>query len=836
MNIIPVMPVPSGAEPGNFTDQLCDKTCEFFLQRSDGYSIAGGLTDFVDSVMQSLCSGITDKIGVSEYALIAVGGYGRREMMPFSDIDIMMLARDDSENVRESVQALLYSMWDRGLNISHSFRTLRECVEDCLKDLQTRTALMDCRYISGNKKIFDEFMRDCHPRIVLKDKRGFISSLLTEVDRRHKTTGESLYLLEPNVKECRGGLRDIHTISWLAKSELRISSPADYVRFLSGRQFRDFVSAHNFLLKLRGAIHISSRRKNDTLSANLHNSVALALDFRNTKRYYASEIMMRVFYMKSKAVSDSLAKISGLCGRKYFSVPPFFTVRKITKDFSLSKNEIIVRDPEVLRDTGKMMEAFKIFSETGRMFSPQVEEILKNNAFLIGREGRNSREAIVNFRQTLRGTRVYETLKRMHDTSVLDRFIPEFGRIRQLVILETFHRYTVDEHTLIAIRNMENLRKCRDGMLGHLAAIFEKINQEILYAAVLFHDIGKGISRKHEEAGYLMIRSILERLLYDPNERQIIEFLVRNHITLSKFAMTRDVDAPETVIRMAEIAQNESNLDMLYVMTYADMSAVNPNFWNEWKASMLGELYRKTLEHLRGIVHDPYKQLNHEAAAFAGKMSKRYLLSNTAEEIGRDCELSKLAATEDMALLIEEKGGTAELILLSLRTEGLFSIAAGVLSRRRLNIVHARLFTGENRLVLCKIIISNWKELKWEGLDACIKDELRKAALHGAQVETLRAPRASGVRLAERPGLLLEIDNETGEKQTILDVIMPDHVGLLYDIAIRLQASKIDILSAMINTEDGMAHDVFYLQKKADRLRAEDCERILKALLAIEPG
>jgi|WetSurMetagenome_2_1015567.scaffolds.fasta_scaffold00012_19 [protein-PII] uridylyltransferase len=836
MDIIPEMPVSSGSEAINFTDKLCGKACEFFLQRADGFRIAGGLTDYVDSVMQTLYSEVTAKIGHSEYALIAVGGYGRREMMPFSDIDILLLARENSEEIRESVQTLLYCMWDKGLNISHSVRTLNECVEDCLKDLQTRTALMDCRFLSGSKAVFDEFMRDCYPRIVLKDKRGFISSLLTEVDRRHKTTGESLYLLEPNIKECRGGLRDIHTISWLSRAELRISSSSDYVRFLSERQFRDFVSAHNFLLKLRAAVHICSRRKNDTLSANIHNSVALALGFRNTKRYFASEIMMRAFYMKSRAVSDSLAKISRLCGRKYINVPALFTVRKITKDFSLSKNEIIVRDPEILRDTGKMMEAFRIFSETGRMFSLQVEEILKNNAFLIGREGRVSREAITHFRDTLRGNRVYETLGKMHETSVLDRFIPEFGRIRHLVIIEAFHRYTVDAHTLIAIRNMENLKKCRDGKLGHLAAIFEKINQETLYAAMLFHDIGKGISRKHEEAGYLIIRNILERLLYDQNERQVIEFLVRNHITLAKFALTRDIDSPETVIRMAEIAQNETNLDMLYIMTYADMSAVNPFFWSEWKASLLGDLYGKTLEHLRGIIRNPYSQLDHETAAFAGRMSGRYLLSNTAEEIRRDCDLSKLSITEDIVSLVDEKGGAAELIILSSRIQGLFPMAAGVLSRRRLNIVRARLFIGAGDLIVCKLIISNWKEQLWEGLEACIKDDLRKAALRGVPDESSRTFSNPGGRHAGRPGLLLEIDNETGEKQTILDVIIPDHVGLLYDIAIRLQTFKIDILSAMINTEDGMAHDVFYLQKRADRLSAEDCERILGALLAIEPG
>jgi len=820
----------------NFSEDLCAMASDLILRKSDGLNIADQLTRHVDAVVLSLFAKALEAGGEPEYALVAVGGYGRWEMMPYSDIDLMLLARNDSDSMRESVQTLLYRLWDHGLNISHSFRTLKGCVDDCMMDLQTRTALMDCRFLAGDRAVFDEYLRDCHPRITLKDKRGFVASLLSEIDRRHKTTGDSLYLLEPNIKECRGGLRDIHAISWLARTELRISDSSDYIKFLSARQFRDFISARSFLLKLRAAVHICSGRKNDTLTASLHNSVALALDFRHTKRYFASEIMMRSFYMKSKSVSDSLTKISGLCGRKYFNVPEFLTVKKITKNFSLSKNEIIVKDASVLRDTGKIMEAFRIFSDSGKPFSLQVEEVIRSNAFLIGREGRNSREAIVHFRSILKGGRVYETMKKMHDTSVLDRFIPEFGRIRQLVILEAFHRYTVDEHTLIAIRNMESLRTTRDVKLEYLASIFEKTNQEALYAAMLFHDIGKGVSRKHEESGYLIIRSILERLLYDPAERQIIEFLVRNHIVLSKFALNRDIDAPETIIRMAEIACNETSLNMLYIMTYADMSAVNPTFWTEWKASMLGEFYSRTLGHLRGVVRDPYSQLDHAAAAFAGKMSERYLISNTAEEIKRDYELSLLTASEDIVTLIEEKNEAAELVLLSSTIQGLFQVAAGTLSRRRLNIARARLFTGEGNLIVCKLIISNWKDLLWEGLEECINKELMQAASPGGLDEYSRTFSGYHAQQTRRSGLLLEIDNETSGRQTILDVILPDHVGLLYDIAVRLQARKIDILSAMINTEDGMAHDVFYLQKDGDRLSAEDCEHILGALMAIEPA
>jgi|WetSurMetagenome_2_1015567.scaffolds.fasta_scaffold00106_37 [protein-PII] uridylyltransferase len=832
------MPVPSDSARMNFSDQLRAMASDLIQQKVDGFHIADALTEYVDEIMRSLYLEVVNTLnteGPDDLALAAVGGYGRREMMPNSDIDIMLLSGNESGATEDAVRAILYRLWDRGLNISHSFRTLQGCVEDAMKDLQTRTAMMDCRFISGSKAVFDEFRRDCYPKILFRGASEFTAAVLAGIERRHKESGESLYLIEPDVKECKGGLRDIHAISWLAKSEFKITSSADYGEFLPGRQFRDFMAAHNFLLKMRACIHICSSRKNDTLSADIHDDVASMLGFINTNRFFASEVMMRAFYLRSKTVSDSLTKITGLCGRRRFFFPHYFAVKKLNGDFYLSKNEIIVKEPGIFRDTGKIMEAFRIFSETGRMFSLQLEETLKGSAFSIDREGRASREAIFNFRETLRGNRVYETLRKMHDISVLDRFVPEFGRIRHLVILEAFHRYTVDEHTLISIRNIENLGKNRQGSLGYLAAILAKVNREALFAALLFHDIGKGVSRKHEETGYLIIRNILERLLFDQDDRQMIEFLVRNHIVLAKFALTRDIDAPETVIRLAEIVRNETNLDMLYIMTYADMSAVNPFFWNEWKASLLHELYNRTLDHLQGVGHEQLSLPDPGTADFAGRMSDRYLLSNTAEEISRDYALAGLAAGEGIASMIVEKSGAAELIAVSCGIQGLFPIAVGILSKRRLNIVRARLFGGKGDLIVCKIVVSNWKDIFWDGIEEDIKEDLKRAGLSGRPVSYLETFSDRTNSHMKRAGRLIEIDNETIENRTILEVMLPDHIGLLYDIAVRLQTNKIDILSAMINTDDGMANDVFYLQKAGQRLSAEDCVNILNALLTVGP-
>ncbi len=822
----------------NLSTKLCNKASELIRQGDDGFSLVDQLTKSVDDVVVSSYLSTMQHIASAdstELALLSVGGYGRREIMPYSDIDIMLLSRSDNKSVKEAAQAVLYRLWDQGLNISHSFRTLKGCVDEAMRELHTRTALLDCRFLAGNEALFDEFKRDVYQKLLFKAKKNFTGEVIREIDRRHKASGDSLYLLEPNVKEGRGGLRDIHAISWLSRSELKISAIEGYEQFMTASQFRDFLSAYRFLLKVRAGIHIISARKNDILSAELHDEVATLLGFRDTSRFFASEIMMRILYHRSRAVVDALAKVINLCGKRYFHFPAPFMVRKITDDFYLSRNEIIVKNHELFAEPAKIIEAFHIYSVTGKEFSYQVEELLKSRAFLITNPDLTLQPSVHYFREILKGRRVFETLRKMHDTGVLGRFIPEFGRLRHLVILESFHKYTVDEHTLIAIRNIERLKDTRQAKLKYLADILKKVKQEVLYLAILLHDIGKGVSRKHQEAGYIIIKGILERLLVEHGDRQKIEFLVANHIFLAKLAMTRDVDAPETVTQLAEAVGNEKNLDALYLMTYADMSAVNSSFWNEWKASILHELYSKTCDHLKGIAHDPYLLLDDQLMLFAQEMPERYLISTTVDEMRADHALTEKAKKESPVVSIKERGdSTAEITVVTYGMPRLFSKIVGILSSRGLNIVRARLFTGKQGMVVRKIIVSNWAQLFWEGMEASILADLKKAILLDELIIPKPTAFGEAKNTAKRFEFFLEIENETSDQYTLLEVMLPDKIGLLHAITIRLYIYNIDILSAVINTDDGTAHDVFYLQKYGVKLGLEDCLQILNGLRAVE--
>jgi [protein-PII] uridylyltransferase len=826
------------------TDELCNKVGELTKSGVDGISIAYQLTDIVDRLLISTYETVIKDFFDSEkllqnigVTLVAVGGYGRREIAPYSDIDIMLLARDNEKVAKEAAHAVLYRLWDIGLNISHSFRTLKGCIEDAMKDIQTRTTIMESRFLAGSKNIFDEFNKEVYQKLLYKEKRNFIGEILRDIDKRHRTYGDSLYLLEPNVKEGIGSLRDIHSISWLLKVSPGINSIAEYRKFLSENNYKDFIQAYQFLLKTRACLHYVSKRKNDILSFDLQDGVSSMLGFRDTMSYLASEIMMRVYYRNSKNIIDVLSKAKNMCSSRYINIPVSFSVKKITDDFYISKNEIIVKNKEIFKDADKILEAFHIYSIAGKRFSYRVREALKDSSFYINGETHLSKKAVRHFWEILKGNRVYETLREMYDTGILGRFIPEFGRLRHLVIFAPYHRYTVDEHTLIAIKNLEMLKTTRHAKLQYLTDIFKNVKQEVLFIAILLHDIGKGTSRKHEDVGYRILKGVLERLdIENSDDRGRIEFLVKNHVLLSKLALTRDADAYETITQLAEVVSNEENLNALYLITYADMTAVNPNFWTEWKAYLFHDIYIKTRNHLHGIREHYFNMSDPKLKNFVEDMPDRYLISNSLDEIYSDYHMSDEIKHKGLAIAIKERtDGTAEFTVITYRMPRLFAKIIGILSLKGFNIVRARLYTGKSGLVVRKILISNWRSMWWEGMKEQIKDNLNRLIIFGEEFPIPSRKNFSETLLYQkRFEIFVEIDNETSDRFTILELHLPDRLGLLYDISTQLYMLDLDIISAVINTEEGVAQDVFYLQYGGSKLNAEVIINVLNLIWTSE--
>ncbi len=797
--------------------ELCCVAESLFSRFADGRLIAVSLSDHVDLTLQKICAEAVGTV-TPGLALLAVGGYGRREQSAYSDVDILLLSARDDRQTRESAEKILYSLWDCGIQISHSFRSLKTCVADAIKDLQIRTSLFDARFIAGDAAVYAGFQQDVHPRVLYKDKKKFLGEMLREIDGRHKKYGDSLYLLEPNVKEGQGALRDLHFASWLVRSNLSVDLFQDYSRIFPNRNARELLDAVAWLLRIRAALHCVSRRKNDILSFEMQGSVAAMLGLRNTRDYLAPELLLRVYYRKAQAVAETLKGAMHLCSLKYFQIPFAISKRNLSENYSLVRNEVILRRQEPLLSLELMLEAFSFFATTGKALSHNLAEHIRQSARQVKTPAILSQNAQRYFWGIMKSGRVYETLAETHRVRLLEKILPEFGRLRNLVIFEIYHRYTVDQHTLVAVRNAEAVRKSTEKRFSYLRELFKSIKPELFFFGLLVHDIGKGISRRHEGIGYRMLKTVLERFAVAPDDGSSIAFLVKNHIVFSQLALRRDPESPETVRQLAELVGTKGNLIALYLMTYADMSAVKPGFWSDWKAHLFQEVFRRTLDVLQGVLENDPLIPEPEVLAFMQTMPERYRLLQSADEIRRDFALAERARTERLAISFSARtDGMQEITVISSRMPRFFSQIVGILACRGLNIAMARLYTSQEGIAIRKIILSNWAELQWEGLAEQLEHDLRTGSIGLGALSTGKRSMAADL-IARRFEVFAEVDNEWSDVFTILEVHFPDRIGLLYDITNAIYILEVDIASAVINTDDGIAEDVFYLQYDGRKL------------------
>jgi len=820
-----------------FNDFLI-KEATSVLQRSKcGFITSLHLTEVVDKI---LVEDFDELAKDSKITLLAVGGYGRKELAPFSDIDIMIIANKRDPLTSESAERLLYSFWDKGINISHSFRTINETLEDSLKDLQTRTSLLDVRFISGNKSLFNTFILDAYQKIVKKNKKDFISQIFNEVYRRYKTFSLSLYQLEPNIKEGRGGLRDLHTILWLCRIALGFKSLDDLKSLFTKNEFRHFKRACEFILRTRIYLHVVSRRKNELLTFEYQEALSNLMGFKKTNLFLGSEIFMRVYYRHSRTIMDALKKVMNLFSKTIFSLFPPLIVKKASKHFCISKGEIILDSKYTLDSPELILEAFYVYATTNKEFSERLQDLIGKKKLIINKDRQLSSHSAQLFIKILSTKRVYETLYEMHRLGILDRLFSDFGRLRYLVVYEPYHRYTVDEHTLRTIKHLESLRNNSNQKFPLLNNLTLEIAPYILYIALLFHDIGKGIygsSMKHEGEGYKRLKTLLEPFEIDKKEKKTIEFLVKNHIFLSKYALKRDIDDIETIKWIADTVENEYNLKALLLITFADMSAVNPEYFTDWKAKLLFEIYHKTISHLRGDVFRIQKG-NRE---FLSLLPERYAVASSHDDIIRDHKLfESFNGNEPMVEIRKIRDENTEIIIVAHDERCLFLKILDVIGSEGLNILNARLYPTKNERILDKITVSNWANLEHPGFTEYFIRKMKQVItsetriLNGINVENYREK--IKCEIANLPSHLVnfetfvEIDNESSGNFSIIEFFAGDRIGLLFDVARIFSLFDVDISSAVINTEDNIAHDVFYVQHKAEKLDSLLTLKIIRAV------
>lgn len=800
-----------------------------------GLALAHKYTQYMDLFLAEIFYSVDKN---APFALLATGGYGREELAPFSDIDIMFFAKD-RENA-ETAERILYALWDSGLEISHAFRTADECIEEAFKDNRTRTSLLEARYIAGDMKLYNAFRTDVYPAIAYKKKRAFIRDKLKEMEKRHLESGDSVFLLEPHIKEGEGSLRDIHTVCWLLRVAFKAEKISDLSSFMSEYEYKSLLKAYDFMLQLRYCLHIDSKRRNDILSFEYQKNVARCLGFTDSKKFSGPERMMRYYYLKSKVIKDITRQIVVLCSSQYMSVFKNLSIRRVTNDFSVSAGKLIATKQDLLEtNTDKIMEGYYLCAGTGGKFSNTLQENIKAHLLRINKKARSSSVSIHYFLEILKSARVYDTLREMHEAGVLGRFLPEFGALRCLVVHEPYHMYTVDEHTLLAIKNLENLKTTK---YKHLEEFREIINSmedlDLLFMALLFHDIGKAAGKHHEEEGYRRLKNIMDRFNLEGRKRVMIEFLVKNHILMSKLALTRETSDMDVIARFADAIGDVESLKALYLITYADMSAVNPRFWTSWKSHLLHELFLSAMEYLSGVKKDRAEYIRdlqayspeikaEELLQFIGEMPERYLLSTSKSKVLADYELKKKAVWDFFSMRIDSRpDGVTELVICTKDSPGLFSKIVGFFSSKRLNIFSGSIFTGKTGIVIDKISISNWKDIWWEGLEKDLEEGLRSVIVDEKPVQLVQR-RCETDSLFD---LFIELDNETSPVFSIIEIFTQDRLGLLYDISMVIYENGIDIVSARINTESGLAQDIFYVQANNKQITDSMIQELLLGL------
>lgn len=791
-------------------------------------------------------------------ALIAVGGYGRGELNPFSDIDVVYLYRNRDE--QERAAEMLYPLWDAALDIGYSVRSIDECVELGRRDIKVRTSLMESRLIAGDAAFYNHFLSIMRSEVFFWKASSFIQEKLSERASVRQKYGGSIYLREPNIKEGKGGLRDIHTAFWIASARFRISSLGQLVDagILTSGQYAVLLRSRNFLWRIRNEMHYVSGRKNDHLTFDIQERAAADFGYRNSAHLLSVERFMKAYFIHARNVSEFSSIVSEAVVRRrdWLSFARSFRTRRIGPFIisgrviaPLSKEESIDSPVSVLR-------AFELIRTRGCMLSERLRSLIRG--FRLSDDMRRSPEAAGMFLSMLDNPyKLSDILMLMKELKFLGRYIPEFRAVEALARHDYYHKYTVDEHIILAIRSLEWLWTGRiQGPATLTDAMRGLKRRHILMLAVLLHDLGKAYIGEHENSSLEIAEMVLDRIGVSGDDRERVLFLVHNHLVMSRLSQRRETTDRNVISRFAGLVRDRENLDMLYLLTFADISAVSPSSWTQWKAALLQELYLETLSYiekktaaaedisrrLRRSIEEIRNASSHlftqdEADGIISAMPEQYILNTKVAKILEHMAMIKRLPSERLVIghRHDYENGVTELTLCAYDAYGMLSRTAGVLASKNLNIVRAKAFTTKNGVMIDTFHVTDAEGnlLSYEDAWISVLDDLRRA-LTGPYAPPRPGLYCQQVPAAGVPATSVDFDNESSDSFTIIDITAPDRVGLLYRITRSLYELNIDIASAKVSTEGARAMDSFYV---TDLLRKKITDparlgKIKEALLA----
>ncbi len=825
--------------------------------RLGGRAAAKEQTRIMDLVVQGTLNFVAEVVHpnpvpttAEKIAVVAIGGYGRGEMAPFSDVDLLFLTPyKKTPWVDQMIEATLYILWDLKLKVGQSVRSVNECLKLGGEDYTIRTSLLEKRFLWGDQKLTNELRDTLRKNLFSSTGPEFVEAKLAERDARHERHGGSRYLVEPNVKEAKGGLRDLQNLFWIAKYIYEVDGPEDMLAkgVFAQEEYETFMRAERFLWTVRCHLHLLAGRAHEQLNFDYQVEIATRMGFQAQGGRQGVEVFMQAYYRHAKEVGELTRFLcAALEGDQKKSRPGvgaflralnFGVSRPVERGFFIRDGRIDISEENFIEeDPLNILRLFEEGLKSGALIHPNAFMMVARRHDLIDDDMRASSEANGIFMRLLTESDNPErALRRMNETGVLGAFIPEFDRIVALMQFNMYHHYTVDEHTIHAIGGLKRLEQGE--LISDLpvaSRILEQgVDRVVLYLALFLHDIGKGRTDPHEDVGADIARALGPRLGLSDSQTELVEWLVRHHLVMSDVAQKRDISDPRTVRAFADQIRSVQRLKLLLVLTALDIRAVGPGVWNNWKAQLLRTLYADTVDVLT-IGSDGASRSERISAA---QDALRARLTNwNPDEIERWFEtqyrsfwlgldtdthvriagMAKSAKPDQVYSRFDqtpERDATRCCLYMS-DHPGIFSRMAGAFALAGANVVDARTFTSSEGMAMSVF----WVQQDGHPLASERHDKLKKAihkALRGDVIARDALKPKRSLKRRERPfdvPTTITFDNTSSDIHTVIEVDTRDRVGLLYDLTRTLAAASVNIVSAVVTTYGEQAVDSFYVK------------------------
>jgi len=780
--------------------------------------------------------------------IAAVGGYGRGEMAPYSDIDLLfLLPYRQTPRVEQIVESMLYLLWDLGLEVGHATRTIDDCIRLSHSDITIRTSILEVRFVDGNRPLFDELRRKFREEVIADTALAFVEAKLNERDARHRRMGGSRYVLEPNIKDGKGGLRDLQTLFWIAKYLYQVDDVNDLIEegVLTAREAKSFARAEVFLWTVRCYLHYLTGRAEDRLTFDLQTEIGERLGYKDHAGARAIERFMKHYYLTAKEVGD-LTRIfcAALESEERRSLPLAFVnwdwLRRDIEGFPIQRGRLSVSSSKEFEENPtRMLQLFHVAQQRKIDIHPNALRLVTRNLRKIDTI-REDPEANRLFLEMLTSpTGAEATLRRLNEASVFGRFVPDFGRVVAQMQHDMYHVYTVDEHTIFAIGILHGIEqgKYQSDMPVASDVIHKISSQRALFVALFLHDIAKGRGGDHSVLGAEVAETLCPRLGLSAEETETVVWLVRQHLLMSRIAFHRDLTDPKSIRDFADTVQSLERLRLLLLLTVADIRAVGPSVWNNWKASLLRELYFATEAQLSGGHNATGREVRIEGAKLAVRQrledwpeDKReafvslgypsYWLSIDTETHLRHAEIVRRAEETGEALVldvrIDDNIDVTEVTIYTADHPGLFSRIAGAMAVSGANIVEAKIFTTTSGMALDIFSIQDSR-------GKAFVETLSLARLK-ARIENILTGKINVAEELDKAPLLslrtsvftvlprVLINNSASLTHSLVEINARDRAGLLHRVTRTLTQIGLQISSALITTYGERAVDVFYVK------------------------